>query len=54
MWVYGKLGTIHIAVGRNDDIGGETFSQIHNDFLLTKTTVWLDGTCILENGEPKI
>jgi len=51
---YGLAGTIHIAVGRNNDIGGETFSQIHKDLLLTKSTVWLDKLCVLENGEMKI
>jgi len=54
VWDYGAAGTIHIAAGRNNDIGGETFSQIHIDFLLTKSTVWLDDLCVLENGELKI
>lgn len=54
VWDYAIAGTIHIAAGRNNDIGGETFSQIHNDLLLTKSTVWLDDLCVLENGELKV
>jgi leucyl aminopeptidase (aminopeptidase T) len=54
VWDYGIGGTIHIATGRNNDIGGETFSQIHIDFLVTKSSVWLDELCVLENGELKI
>ncbi len=53
VWDYGMSGTIHIAAGRNNDIGGETFSQIHIDFLLTSATVWFDDLCVLENGELK-
>ncbi len=47
-------GTIHIAVGRNNDIGGETYSQIHNDLIISKPTVWLDDQCVLKDGELKI
>ena len=53
VWDYGIAGTIHIAAGRNNDIGGQTFSQVHIDLLLTKATVWLDDLCVLENGELK-
>jgi leucyl aminopeptidase (aminopeptidase T) len=48
------VGSIHIAVGRNDDIGGETFSKIHNDLLLYKPTVWLDDLCLIKDGELKV
>ncbi len=48
------IGTIHIAVGRNNDIGGETYSKIHSDLVMSKPTVWLDDRCILENGELKV
>ncbi|MFC2001535.1 aminopeptidase [Chloroflexota bacterium] len=50
----GLAGTAHIAVGRNNDIGGKTLSQIHYDLIVTKPTVWLDDLCVLENGELKI
>lgn len=54
MWDYGVAGNIHIAVGRNNSIGGETFSQLHNDLLISKATIWLDDLCVLENGELKV
>ncbi len=50
-WDYGRMGTLHIAVGRNNDIGGKTWSNIHIDVLMTKPTVELDGQKILENGK---
>jgi len=50
----GIAGTVHIAVGRNNDIGGETWSQIHYDVLMTRPTVKLDDTYVIENGELKI
>jgi leucyl aminopeptidase (aminopeptidase T) len=48
---YARSGNVHIAVGRNNDIGGETFSQIHIDVLMTRATVKLDDVCVVENGE---
>jgi leucyl aminopeptidase (aminopeptidase T) len=54
VWDYGLAGTIHIATGRNNDIGGETFSQIHIDFLITRSTVWLDDLCVVKGGELQI
>ncbi len=46
-----RIGTAHIAIGRNDDIGGKTFSQIHIDSLMSRPTIELDGQCILKDGE---
>jgi len=51
VWEYALLGTVHIAVGRNNDIGGNTWSHIHKDILMTKPTVELDGKKILESGK---
>jgi 2,5-dihydroxypyridine 5,6-dioxygenase len=48
---YARAGNVHIAIGRNNDIGGETLSQIHNDVLMTRATVKLDDVCVIENGE---
>ena len=31
---FARYGTAHIALGRNNDIGGETMSQIHQDVLM--------------------
>ena len=54
LWTGVVLGTIHIAVGRNNDIGGETYSRIHNDLNIFKPTLWLDDVCLIEDGEMKI
>ena len=51
IWEYALLGTVHIAVGRNNDIGGATLSKIHKDVLMTQPTVILDGEEVLKNGE---
>lgn len=51
IWDYGRAGTIHIAAGRNNDIGGATHSLFHKDLLLTKSTVFLDDLCVLKNGQ---
>lgn len=50
-WESGKIGLAEIACGRNNDIGGTTFSKIHFDNLFTQTTVLLDGGLLMENGE---
>ncbi|MFH1030991.1 MAG: hypothetical protein V1767_00240 [Chloroflexota bacterium] len=47
-------GTIHIAVGRNNDIGGDIYSQIHFDLIMSKPTVWLDDQCVVKDGVLKI
>jgi leucyl aminopeptidase (aminopeptidase T) len=47
-------GTIHIAVGRNNDIGGETYSQVHHDLIISQPTVWLDDRCVVADGELKV
>jgi leucyl aminopeptidase (aminopeptidase T) len=51
---YAMAGNVHIAVGRNNDIGGETWSQIHIDVLMTRATVKLDDVGVIENGELKL
>ncbi len=54
MWDYAQAGTVHIAVGRNNDIGGGTWSRVHNDVLMTQPTVEIDGEKVVENGTLKI
>lgn len=46
-----RIGTAHVAFGRNNDIGGETWSDVHMDALMDKATVELDGHPVLNNGE---
>ncbi|MFZ7104076.1 MAG: aminopeptidase [Peptococcaceae bacterium] len=46
-----KLGTAHIAIGDNRSLGGNSPSSFHIDFVFLKPSVYLDGRCIIENGE---
>jgi leucyl aminopeptidase (aminopeptidase T) len=36
-------GTVHIAIGDDHGIGGETQAPIHLDGIITEPTVWADG-----------
>jgi leucyl aminopeptidase (aminopeptidase T) len=47
-------GHVHIGLGRNDHIGGESTAETHLDLLLTWATLLLDEKPILENGNLKI
>jgi leucyl aminopeptidase (aminopeptidase T) len=46
-----RLGTVHFALGRNNDIGGQTLSEVHWDMLIAEATIELDNHCIMKNGE---
>jgi len=46
----GMAGTVHIAIGRNNDIGGQTWSHIHVDGLMSHPTVELDGDFVVKDG----
>ena len=50
----GRLGHIHIACGRNYDLGGKSKSIIHQDGDMTQATIRIDDVLIMENGELKI
>ena len=45
-----RLGTAHFAVGRNDDFGGRTRSEVHWDTLMDQATIELDGKCVMREG----
>ncbi len=45
------IGTIHLALGENRFIGGETCCSFHKDMLVFEPTVTGDGTVIMEDGE---
>ncbi len=45
------LGTIHVAFGNNLGFGGKNNARIHLDAVLTKPSVWFDGTTIIRNGK---
>lgn len=48
---FARYGTAHLALGRNNDIGGNTLSKIHQDVLINKPTIYIDNKCIMEDGE---
>jgi leucyl aminopeptidase (aminopeptidase T) len=49
-----RLGHVHIAVGRNYDLGGTSDSIIHRDGDMTQATITIDDVTIMENGQLKI
>ncbi len=49
-----KLGTAHFAIGDNISLGGQSKSSFHIDFVFLRPTVYLDGACMLKDGEYQI
>jgi leucyl aminopeptidase (aminopeptidase T) len=47
----GRVGNVHIALGRNDLIHGTVWSRIHEDGLVTGATVELDGRLVIKDGQ---
>jgi len=45
-------GTVHIAVGDNLHMGGNTESDLHTDFVIPRPTLIVDGEVIIERGDP--
>jgi leucyl aminopeptidase (aminopeptidase T) len=48
---FARYGTAHLALGRNNDIGGNMMSRIHQDVLIDKPTIFIDDQCIMKDGE---
>ncbi|MBM4089655.1 MAG: aminopeptidase [Planctomycetes bacterium] len=44
------MGTIHIAFGDNKSMGGSVRVASHLDGLITRPTVWFDGTLVMTDG----
>ncbi len=44
------LGTIHIALGRNDMWGGNNVAPIHLDGVVSQPTVRIDDELLIDNG----
>lgn len=44
------LGTVHVAVGTNDDIGGTISARTHIDGLLRSPSLWIDERQIVDAG----
>lgn len=47
-------GTVHVAIGDNAHMGGKVNADLHQDFVIKKPTLILDGKTIIENGKLKI
>jgi leucyl aminopeptidase (aminopeptidase T) len=45
------LGTIHVAIGRNDFLGGNNIAPTHIDGVVSQPTVWVDGKMLLDKGQ---
>ncbi len=45
------LGTIHVAVGRNDFFGGKNVATTHIDGVVGQPTLEIDGMIVMENGK---
>lgn len=50
----GVFGTVHIGIGTNVTLGGNTKAAIHYDLIIWKPTIELDGKIILERGSLRI
>ena len=48
-----KIGTVHIALGDNSDMGGDNESSIHCDMVSELPTVLVDGKIIIEKSSKK-
>jgi len=46
-----KAGTVHVALGASDLLGGRIHSSIHCDLVSLNPTVFVDGKPILDHGE---
>jgi len=44
-------GTVHIAIGDNSYIGGKVSSDLHEDFVIPRPTLVLDGKTVIKNGK---
>jgi len=43
-------GTIHIAIGDNSHMGGKVSADVHEDFVVPKATLCLDGVYLMRDG----
>lgn len=44
------FGHVHLALGRNTDLGGEQWSPIHADFMTRNVRLDLDGKPVIDQG----
>jgi leucyl aminopeptidase (aminopeptidase T) len=48
------LGTVHMALGDNQSMGGNVSVPSHLDGILLKPSLWIDDKRLMENGQLKI
>jgi len=44
-------GTVHVAVGDNSHMGGKVTADLHQDFVLPKPDLYIDGKPIMKSGK---
>jgi len=44
-------GTVHLAIGDNSHMGGKISSDLHQDFIIPKPTLILDGKRVMKDGK---
>ena len=44
-------GTVHLAIGDGSHLGGKVSSDIHQDFVIPRPTLLLDGKTVIKHGE---
>jgi len=47
-------GTVHIGIGDNSHMGGVVVADFHQDFVVPKATLVLDGRTVMREGEATI
>ncbi|RLG80550.1 MAG: hypothetical protein DRO09_03000 [Thermoprotei archaeon] len=47
-------GTIHIAIGGSSHLGGVVEADIHEDFVIPRPTVIVDGEVFMESGAVRV
>lgn len=48
------LGSVHVGIGTNEDVGGTVRSRVHLDGVISKPTLTVDGKIIVEKGVVKV
>jgi len=44
-------GTVHLAIGDGSHLGGKVSSDLHQDFVIPRPTLILDGKTVIKDGE---
>ena len=44
-------GTVHLAIGDSSHLGGKVSSDLHQDFVIPKPTLILDGKTVMKDGK---